>query len=128
MAKLTILFGGVLILLGLGAYLAAEVKSMTALIPAFFGIVFALIGALALKPAWSRIALPVAAGLAVLAFLGPAFMGLPKLPALLRGDELERPAAVASQSIMALVCLAFLIALGVLFAKACRGSPQLETR
>jgi len=46
MAKITITVGLLLILLGLGFYFASESRSITAMIPAFFGLPVAALGAI----------------------------------------------------------------------------------
>ena len=48
MAKLTVFVAGVLILMGVGGYVASGMVSVTALIPAFIGAPLALLGVLAL--------------------------------------------------------------------------------
>jgi len=67
MGKLTIWIGLLMILLGLAAYVISSFASVTALIPAFFGVPIAILGALARKPSRQK-----AAGIAVtlLALLG----------------------------------------------------------
>ena len=47
MAKITITFGVLLILLGVIGYLAPGIHSLTALIPAVFGLVLVVLGFLA---------------------------------------------------------------------------------
>jgi uncharacterized membrane protein len=76
MGKITILFGGLLILLGAGVYagLAAiegETPSKTALIPAFFGLPIALLGVLALNQGYRKHAMHVVAVLALLGLIAP---------------------------------------------------------
>ncbi len=106
MPQLTIGLGVLLVLLGVGAYFGSGAASVTALIPAFFGAPLAALGMIALRPAARKHAMHVAAALALLGFLG-AGRGLAKLPALISGGSVERPAAVAVQSAMALLCLLF---------------------
>jgi hypothetical protein len=114
MARLTILLGIALILLGLGGYFGTGRESFTALIPVLFGLPLLILGLLALRHAASKVAMHIAVVIAVLGFAGTV-RGLLKLPALLsRPEELERPAAVGVQSAMAVLCL--------LFAAACIGS------
>jgi hypothetical protein len=113
MPKITLLLGAVLILLGLGAYgyaLTSEHASVTALIPAFFGVPILVFGLGASR--WSNrqaIFMHVVALLALLGLVGSA-RGLVSLPSLLtRPEEVARPAAVIVQSVMALFCLAYLV-------------------
>ncbi|MCP3903944.1 MAG: hypothetical protein GY715_09955 [Planctomycetes bacterium] len=113
MIRITILLGVVLVLLGLGAYgyaLTGEQASMTALIPAFFGVPIAALGLAAARwPARRAVFMHVAVLLALLGLVGSA-RGLTSLPSLItRSDEVARPAAVLVQSIMAVLCLAYVI-------------------
>ncbi len=108
MAKITFGLGLVLIVLGLGAYFGTGRESLTALIPAFFGLPLALLGVVALKDHTWKHAMHVAAVIGLLGFAGTV-KGLMKLPVLLTGGELDRPAAVAVQSAMAIVCFVFVV-------------------
>lgn len=121
MAKLTIALGVILIALGLAGYFGAGRASLTALIPAFFGLPLLLLGIAALDDRWRKHAMHGALLLALLGAAGSA-RGLTKLPALLSGDAVERPAAVMAQSAMAILCFVFVV-LGILsFIKARRRS------
>jgi hypothetical protein len=106
MGPITIVFGVLLILLGLGGFLWTGASHPTALIPAGFGMVLVLLGALALKESLRKHAMHAAAAVGLLGFLGGAIMGLPKIPALLDGTA-ERPAAVVAQLLLALICAVF---------------------
>ncbi len=108
MAKITIGLGFVLIVLGLGSYFGTGRESFTALIPAFFGLPLALLGVAALKDHTWKHAMHVAAVIGLLGFAGTV-KGLMKLPVLLTGGELDRPAAVAVQAAMAIVCFVFVL-------------------
>jgi hypothetical protein len=108
-AALTIGFGVLLIVLGLGGYFGSGRVSKTALIPAFFGLPILALGLAALRDDWSRYALYAATALALLGFLG-AGRGLPGLWKLLTGGEVKRPPAVIAQSVMAVLCLLFVAA------------------
>ncbi len=121
MAKIAIAFGLVLIALGVGSYWGTGRVSVTALIPAFFGLPLLIAGVLALHDRMRKHAMHAAAVIALLGLAGTV-SGLIKLPALLTGGALERPAAVAVQSAMALVCLAFVLLCVRSFVKARRSS------
>ena len=101
------LFGGLLIALGVAGYFMTGQQSITALIPAFFGFAIEVSGAVAMKEHLRKHAMHAAAGFGLLGLLGSG-PGLFKLPALLSGEEFERPAAVISQSVMAVLCGVFL--------------------
>jgi hypothetical protein len=111
MPNVTIALGSLLILIGAGFYFGTGATSVTALIPAFLGIPIGLAGLAARREAWRKHAMHAAVLVALLGFAGSA-RGLLQLPALLGGAELARPAAVAAQSITALLCLVF-VALAV---------------
>jgi hypothetical protein len=107
-ANVTIGLGVLLIVLGVGGYFGSGRVSKTALIPAFFGVPILALGLAALRTDWHDYALYGAIGLAVLGFAGSA-RGLPGLWKLLSGGEVKRPPAVIAQSIMALLCFAYVV-------------------
>jgi fluoride ion exporter CrcB/FEX len=102
LANTTIGFGIVLIVLGLGGYFGTDRVSLTALIPAAFGLMLVIFGALARDEKRRKLAMHIAVTVGLLGFLGTV-SGLVKLPTLLSGGEVARPAAVISQSIMAVL-------------------------
>lgn len=108
MPRIAIVFGSLLVLVGVGFYVGTGAASVTALIPAFIGLPLALLGGLATRENLRRHAMHGAAALGLLGFLGSA-RGLVQLPALLAGEPLARPAAVAGQSLTAVLCLVFVI-------------------
>ena len=79
MAYTTIVFGLVLTALGLAGYLLAGGVSVTALIPAFFGIVLLVLGVLARSEALRKHAMHAAAAVALIGFVG-ALMSLLRAP------------------------------------------------
>lgn len=98
----TIGLGIALTTLGVASYFGTGRASKTALIPAAFGVPLVVLGALdrgPLRPVIGRVATTVAA----LGLAGSA-PGLRKLPALLTEGRADRPAAVLSQSAMAILC------------------------
>jgi hypothetical protein len=105
MANTAILFGFLLILLGAAGYVGSGMESPTALIPAVFGALLVIAGAVARNESRRKHAMHAAAMVGLLGFLGSA-PGLLELPALL-GGEAARPAAVASKSAMAALCAIF---------------------
>ncbi len=102
---MAITFGGLLIALGFGGWFATGQESPTALIPAGFGLLLAALGLLARKENLRKHAMHGAAMVGLLGLLGSA-RGLMGLPALLGGTA-ERPAAVISQTLMAVLCAVF---------------------
>ena len=121
MTKITIGLGLVLIALGVGSYIGTGRASVTALIPAFFGLPLLLLGLVALKESLRKHAMHVAVIIGLLGFAGTVG-GLMKLRALLTGGELERPAAVAVQAVMAIACFVFVLLCVLSFVKARRVS------
>ena len=99
MPLLTCLYGTLLIVLGIVAYAVTGAVSVTALIPAFVGVPVLLCGLLAHRESLRKHVMHAASALTLLAVLG-TIPGLIKLPALLTGGDVERPAAVITQSIM----------------------------
>jgi len=102
LATTTIGFGVVLIVLGLAGYFGSNRISPTALIPAAFGLLLVIFGALARDEKRRKTAMHVAVLIGLIGFLG-TLSGLLKLPALLSGGEVARPMAVVAQSIMAVL-------------------------
>lgn len=106
MNTLTILYSGLLILLGLVGYFATGRQSVTALIPAFFGIavlvVVLIVGRVADSQTlrWTFIVLCAVGLIATVS-------GIPKVLQLLGGGEVARPAAAVSQALMAATSLIF---------------------
>lgn len=127
MARLTIILGIALVVLGLGGYFGTGRESWTALIPVLFGLPLLILGVLALRDAMRKVAMHIAVVIGVLGFAGAAH-GLVKLPKLLSSPEdLERPAAVAMQSTMAILCLLFVLACVVSFIRARRKPAEPST-
>lgn len=112
MAKVTVATGVVLILLGIGFYIGIGEGSVTALIPALFGLPIFVFGLVALNPARRKHAVHGALVFALLGLLGSVSMGFRKWIALAQGVNIERPLAAWEQLAMAVVCFVF-IALAV---------------
>lgn len=106
MPRTALSFGVLLVLVGVGFYAGTGGTSPTALIPAALGVLLAAAGVLARREHMRRHAMHAAALVGALGLLGSA-RGLARLPALLSGAPLERPAAVAAQSVTAVLCLVF---------------------
>ncbi|MES2996619.1 MAG: hypothetical protein V4733_07395 [Verrucomicrobiota bacterium] len=117
MSRLSILFGTLLIILGAVGYFIQEpgARSLTAFIPAAFGLLLILPGLIAAaKPSLNKHMMHVAALVGLLGAAGGLGMGLPKL---IKGDML-RPLAVYSQLTMGALCLIFVILCIRSFVKA----------
>jgi hypothetical protein len=105
-ATTTIGFGVVLVVLGLGGYFGTDRVSPTALIPAAFGLLLIVFGALARDEKRRKMAMHIAVTVGLLGFLGTVG-GLVDLPTVISGGTVARPAAVISKSIMALLMLVY---------------------
>ena len=110
MAKLTIGFGILLILLGIFGFVATGSAHPTALIPAFIGLFFVLFGVMAntdnskKRMLWMHISVTVA----LLAFIGtiPADIDTIRLS---RGVVFPHPVAVLEKGAMSLLCLLYVL-------------------
>ena len=108
MAKISIIFGLILIILGLISYLGISSESITALIPTFLGIPVLILGFLALNEKYLKHAMHGTAVLMLLGFAG-TIGGLIKFFRMLGGEVFERSSAITIQAIMAMICMIFLI-------------------
>jgi hypothetical protein len=105
-ARTTILFGGALIVLGIIGYTGTGAVSITALIPALFGAVLVALGWFARSARYRKLAVSLAAAIGVVGLLG-SLRGVTGLMDLISGGEVQRPAAVIAQSIMAILMVVF---------------------
>lgn len=121
MARNTIFFAALLIVLGVGAYLVTGMQSWTALIPAIAGALLLVCGLIGLDPNKRKHAMHAAVLLAVLGFAG----GAPGVIKLLKwaagGVEPARPAAVWVQTLMSAVLLPYIVMCVKSFIDARRG-------
>jgi uncharacterized membrane protein len=127
MARVTIGFGVALIALGVVGYLGSGADSVTALIPSFFGAVFVVLGVVGSSEQRRALTMHLAALLAVIGIAG-SVTGLVDLPDLVAGDDLERPWAVAVQSIMAVALVVYLVLAVRSFIAARRDRTTASTR
>lgn len=100
MPRLTVGTGLLLIALGAVAYFATGRSSLTALIPAAFGVVLLVLGGLASREPIRKHAMHVASIVGLLGLLGA--LQRPVRAAV--AGELDLSAAVTTQLLMALVC------------------------
>lgn len=117
-----VIIGTLLVLLGVISFFISGGQSLTAFIPAAFGLVLAGLGLLGRKESLRRHAMHAAAGIALLGLLGSA-SGFVKLFTLLGGGDVARPAAVVAQSIMFLLSALF-VGLAVRSFIRARRKPQ----
>lgn len=109
MAKLTMVFGVLLVLLSAGAFAFISHFPHT-LIPGAFGIVLIVLGALARTPDQKRrmLFMHIAVTVALLGFLGtiPGFIGIVRM---WTGHLVARPEAAQVQAMMGSLCLIFVL-------------------
>ena len=102
-----VIFGGLLILTGIVGYVHGVMNdraSLTAFIPAAFGLVIAILGLAAqAKESLRKHLMHAAVVVGLLGFLVPAGRLISKF------SELSLSAAVVSQLVMALLCLVFVL-------------------
>lgn len=110
MAKLTIVFGVLLILLAVIGFVSTGSAHPTALIPAGVGLVFVIFGVLANTPdakkrmLWMHISVTVA----LLAFLGTITADIQAVR-MSNGTVYPHPAAVLEKAAMSLLCLIYVL-------------------
>jgi len=126
MAKVTILFGLLLIMLGVIGYVGTGWKAPTALIPMYFGIVFTILGFLARRGSQKKrmTVMHIAVTLGLLGFLGTVF-SVWKFVRMEMGHAMTRPIAVEDQAVFSLMMLIYVLLCVRSFIKA-RRSPALE--
>ena len=107
MPATTRLFGLLLIVLGLASYVTTGRTSVTALIPAFVGVVFVILALVARNPAARKHVMHAAVALALLGALGTLGRIIPAV----RDGNTTRPAVLA-QIAMTVMLLVY-VALGV---------------
>ncbi|QDU43986.1 hypothetical protein Mal52_24640 [Symmachiella dynata] len=102
MGKLTIGYGLILVVMGIGWFIGTGSKSVTALIPTFLGIPVILCGILAeMKESLKMHAMHVAVLLGLIGLAGGGAMGIPKV---LKGNT---DAAPLEQSALAVISAIF---------------------
>ena len=101
MARTTIVFGVLMIALGLAGYVGTGRASVTALIPAAFGILLAVLGALSFDERRRKQTMHAAAAIGVIGFLGTAGA----LVGVLAGGEVS--SAVIARALMAILMAVF---------------------
>lgn len=109
--RIAFVAGGVLLLVGLGAYVATDFASLTALIPAAIGTLFILLGVARRDARYERRAAIGIIGVAIVAILG-ALMGLPEVIDLIKGESVESTTRAISQGVLVVVGLAVLLVVG----------------
>lgn len=105
--SITIALGVALIVVGVAGYFLTGAVSLTALIPAAFGLVIALAGVIARDERKRKHAMHAAVVVALLGFLG-SIRGLLQIGDVFAGTA-ARPAAIVAQTIMAVLTLGYIV-------------------
>lgn len=110
MARTTVVFGVILILLGIFGFVATGSHAPTALIPAYVGIVLGILGLLSMaEDAGKRkLYMHLAVTIGLLGFLGTA-KSIYDYIRLVQGQQYAHPAAVEAKAAMAGILLVFVI-------------------
>lgn len=111
MAKLAMIFGLILILLGVDMFVQTGSHAPTALIPAWFGIVLVVLG-LAANSANSKrrmMAMHLAALVGLIGVIFAGWRGGAGLSAQMSGEILSRPGAMKEELAMAIICFIFVL-------------------
>ncbi|MGJ9406280.1 hypothetical protein ACHABQ_08160 [Nesterenkonia aurantiaca] len=108
MPRLTLIVGGLLVVIGIAGYVATGFASVTALIPSVVGVLLLISGGIALKN--RKLGVHIALVVALLGAFG-MIMPLMSLPELFAGES-ENPGAVIS-SLVTVIVLVVYIVLGV---------------
>jgi hypothetical protein len=122
MARLTILFGIVLILLGGFGYIGTGSHFPTALIPSIFGVILAILGFFAHTPDQKRrmLLMHIAVTVGLVGFIATFKGGLIDGIALMNGRQFKYPAAVEEKAAMCVLLLVFVLLCVRSFIKARR--------
>jgi hypothetical protein len=121
MAKVTIVFGLLLIVLGMVVYVATGWRAPTALIPTYFGIVLTILGFLARRGSQKRrmTMMHIAVTVGLLGFLGTA-KSIWDFIQMERGHAMLRPIAVEDKAVFSMMLLVYVLLCVRSFIKARR--------
>lgn len=110
MAKVTVVFGILLVLLGVVGFVSTGSTHYTSLIPSAFGMLLAIFGLLAHTPDPSKrkLYMHVAVTIGLLGFLGTA-TSLISFVQLMQGRPFPYPAAVEAKAAMAALTLIYVV-------------------
>jgi multisubunit Na+/H+ antiporter MnhF subunit len=121
MAKITILFGLLLIVLGVAVWVGTGSKAPTALIPTYVGIVFAILGFLARRGSQKKrmTVMHIAVTLGLLGFLATV-KSIWDFIQMERGHAMLRPIAVEDRAVFSMLLLIYVLLCVRSFIKARR--------
>lgn len=108
MAKNSIVFGIIIIVVSIAFYIGTYMASMTALIPGIMGVIMVICGLLARKENMRKHLMHVSAVVALIGFLATA-EGILRLIGMLDGVEIERSIAFIEMAICSVIFLIYVI-------------------
>ncbi len=110
MAKITITFGALLILLGFIGYVAPGTYALTALLPALFGVVLVILGIVARTPEQKKhmITMHIAVTVGLIGFL-VTVRDIYEFVRMETGAAVARPVLVEAQALMSLILLCYVL-------------------
>jgi hypothetical protein len=123
MSYVSMLTGAILVVVGVVSYGVSQSSSVTALIPSFIGVVFVVLGGLALRENLTKHVMHAAAVVSLLAIFG-SVDGIAPFFRLLGGASIDRPAAAVAKVIMLVACAIFLALAVRSFIEARRARQQ----
>lgn len=106
MSRITLIFSLLLIANGCVGYIGGGFTSLTALIPAFWGIALGIAGLLALKEEWRMHAMHVAA---LLGLVGAGAAGAMAIKKIASGEASVLKLSILMQLTMAVICAVFVV-------------------
>jgi len=111
LAKLTMVFATILILLGVVVFVATGSQAPTSLIPTYFGVLLGIFGLLANTDDTKRrmLFMHIAVTVGLIGFIFPGVRGAGDLITLMRGHTVLRPIAMQEELAMAAICLIFVL-------------------
>lgn len=111
MAKITLFFAAVLIVLGVAVFVATGSHAPTALIPAYFGVVLGILGMLANTEDSKRrmLFMHIAVTIGLLGFIFPGIRAAGDILKLIHNQVVLRPVAMWEELAMAMLCLIFVL-------------------
>ncbi len=109
MAKVTIVFGLLLIVLGIFGFVTTGSQHYTALIPTWIGILLAILGVLANSPDPKRrmLFMHIAVTVGLLSCIATFYGGIISYIQMLQGKVFPYPSAVESKALMSVLMLLF---------------------
>jgi hypothetical protein len=109
MVRATIVYGGALVVLGVLAYILSAAASVTALIPAFLGVVVLALGIAGRAFPGAALFVVVAAALVAVVAVFGSFRGVAAFLELIGGQQVERPIAAVAQALTVLLSVGYLV-------------------